>query len=145
MALRAREAESPEVALARQRSENDLADLRRTREERLSGLENVSLARHGPVRHVATAFVLPVGAAAETVLADLAEELDPEVRRRSEKAAEDIAVAYETARGPILAPSVLPQPDHAYIIRWHGGLILRKHAGRARLCCSPALRMPMHP
>lgn len=99
MALRAREADSPEVALARQRAENDLADLRRTREERMAGLENLSLARHGPVRHVATAFVLPVGAAAEAVLAELAEELDPEVRRRSEKAAEDIVVAYEEARG----------------------------------------------
>jgi len=99
MALRAREAESPEVALARQRAENDLADLERTREERLAGLQNLSLARHGPVRHIATAFVFPAGAAPESVLAELAEELDPKVRRRSEKAAEDIVVAYEEARG----------------------------------------------
>jgi len=74
-------------------------ELRRTREERLAGLQNLSLARHGPVRHVATALVVPAGAAADTVLAELAEELDPEVRRRSEKAAEDIVVAYEEARG----------------------------------------------
>lgn len=48
MALRARERESPEVALARQRAENDLRDLEATREQRLAGLENLSIARTGP-------------------------------------------------------------------------------------------------
>ena len=38
MGLRAREKASPEVALARQRADNDLADLQRTREERFAGL-----------------------------------------------------------------------------------------------------------
>jgi hypothetical protein len=50
------------------------------------------------VRHVATALVLPPGAAADTALADLAEELDPEIRRRSELAAEEVVLAFETAR-----------------------------------------------
>ncbi|MFB3779569.1 MAG: helicase-related protein [Bryobacteraceae bacterium] len=99
MALRARETESPEVALARQRAENDLADLRRTREERLLGLDRLAIAKHGPVRHVATALVLPAGADATAALASLAEELDPEVKRRIELAAEDIVIAHETARG----------------------------------------------
>jgi superfamily II DNA or RNA helicase len=99
MALRARERESPEVAIARQRAENDLADLRRTREERMAGLERLAIAKHGPVRHVATALVLPAGAATASVLADLAEDLDPEVKRRIELAAEDIVIAHETARG----------------------------------------------
>jgi len=96
MKLRAREATAPEVSLARQRAENDLADLERTRKERLEGLERLRLARHGPVRHVATALVFPPGAEVAPLLA---EEVDPEIRRRSEKAAEDIVVAYEEARG----------------------------------------------
>lgn len=96
MKLRAREADSPEVSIARQRAENDLADLQRTQKERMEGLERLNLARHGPVRHVATAIVMPPGA---EVAAELAEDLDPEIRRRSELAAEDIVVAWETAQG----------------------------------------------
>jgi superfamily II DNA or RNA helicase len=99
MSLRLREAESPEIALARQRAENDLADLQRTRRERLEGLSRLMLARHGPVRHVATALVLPSTIAAQTLPCQLPEDIDPEIRRRSEKAAEDVIVAYETARG----------------------------------------------
>ena len=98
MALRAREADSPEVGLARQRAENSLTDLQRTREERMAGLQHLSLARHGPVRHIATAVVVPAGAD-DAVLAYIAEDLDPNIRRRSELAAEDIIVAYEEARG----------------------------------------------
>lgn len=62
----------------------------------MEGLRRLKLARHGPVRHVATALVLSAGA---EVAALLEEEIDPLVRRRSEKAAEDIVVAYEEARG----------------------------------------------
>jgi hypothetical protein len=51
---------------------------------------------HGPVRHVATALVLPPGADAA---AFLEEEIDPVLCRRAEKAAEDIVVAYEVSRG----------------------------------------------
>jgi hypothetical protein len=96
MSLRAREATSPEVALARQRAENDVGDLERTRRERMDGLKHLTLARHGPVRHIATALVLPPGAEASALFD---EELDPEIRRRSEKAAEEVVVAYEEARG----------------------------------------------
>ncbi len=100
MSLRAREAGSPEVALARQRAEQDLADLERTRAERLAGLDRLVIARHGPIRHVASAVVLPPSAdSAAAQLAALVEDIDPEIRRRSEKAAEDIVVAYETSRG----------------------------------------------
>ena len=97
MALRAREAASPETALARQRAENDLADLERTRRERMEGLSRLTLARHGPVRHIATALVLPVSMTMS--LGQAPEDLDPEIRRRSEKAAEDLIVKYENARG----------------------------------------------
>ena len=99
MDLRKRETGSPEVALARQRAENELADIQRIRDERMQGLKRLELARHGPVRHIASALVLPAGTAADSVLADLAEDMDPEIRRRSELAAEDLVVCHETARG----------------------------------------------
>jgi hypothetical protein len=57
MALRAREASQPEVAIARQRAESELTDIQRTRRERLAGLDRLMLVKHGPVRHVATALV----------------------------------------------------------------------------------------
>ena len=98
-ALKAREADSPEMGLARQRSEQDLADLQRTREDRLAGLDRLVIARHGPVRHVATALVLPSTASAAEQINALLEDIDPEIRRRSELAAEDVVLAFETARG----------------------------------------------
>jgi superfamily II DNA or RNA helicase len=99
MELRAREANSPEIAIARQRAENDLADLKRTRRERIAGLDRLMLARHGPVRHLGTAIVLPSSTPAAAQISNLAEDIDPVVKRRVEKAAEDIVVAYEEARG----------------------------------------------
>jgi superfamily II DNA or RNA helicase len=98
MSLRAREAGSPEVALARQRAEQDLADLQRTHAERLAGLERLLIARHGPVRHVASAMVLPPGDEAGVRLDTYLEELDPEIRRRCEIAAEDVVIAFEKSR-----------------------------------------------
>jgi SNF2 family DNA or RNA helicase len=95
MGLRLREATSPEFSLARQRAENDLADIQRTRKERMEGLERLRLARHGPVRHVATALVCPrVAKAADWI----EEEISLDVRLRSEKAAEDMVVAFEEGR-----------------------------------------------
>ena len=94
MALRAREASEPEVALPRQRAEQELTDLQRTRAERLAGLDRLHIARHGPVRHVATALVLPAETAADA-FPELLEAVDEAVRQRSEKAAEDVVVAYE--------------------------------------------------
>jgi hypothetical protein len=43
MSLRAREQLAPEMAIARQRAENDLADLERTRAERLAGLDRLMI------------------------------------------------------------------------------------------------------
>ena len=99
MGLRAREAASPEVALARQRAENDLADLERTREERLTGLDRLEVARHGPLRHLGTALVLPATDTETPVPADLLEDLDPATKRKIELAAEDVVIAHETGRG----------------------------------------------
>lgn len=99
MNLKARETREPEVAIARQRAENDLVDLNRTRGERLAGLERLTLAKHGPVRHVATALALPSTRSVEEQIGAVLEDLDPEIRRMSEIAAEGVVIAYESGRG----------------------------------------------
>ncbi len=98
MRLRARESKEPEVALARQRAEQDLADLERTQKERLTGVARLRVARHGPVRHVASCLVLPPGTATDH-FPELAEEIDAGLKRRVELAAEDVVVAYEETQG----------------------------------------------
>ena len=98
MALLARESREPEVSLARQRAEQDLADLERTRAERLTGVDRLRVARSGPVHHVASCLVLPPETAIDT-FPGLAEELDPVSKRRIEIAAENVVVAYEEAHG----------------------------------------------
>ncbi len=97
MRLRIREPSEPEVALARQRAEQDLSDLERTRRERIAGIDRLRIARHGPVRHVASCLVLPPDSAVGS-FPELAEEQDAGLKRRVELAAEDIVVAYEEAR-----------------------------------------------
>jgi len=99
MNLKARETREPDVAIARQRAENDLADLTRTRLERLAGLQRLTIAKHGPVRHVATALVLQSTKSVEEQIGAVLDDLDPEVRRKSEIAAEDVVIAYESGRG----------------------------------------------
>jgi uncharacterized protein DUF3883 len=99
MSLRAREATASEIALARQRAENDLADLQRTRQERLDGLKRLEVARHGPLRHLASAVVLPATQAEGPISPDLRDDLDPDTKRQIELAAEDVVIAYETGRG----------------------------------------------
>ncbi len=96
MALRRREGAEPEVALARQRAEQDLDDLQRTRADRLAGIERLRLARHGPVRHVASCLVLPAAAEGQPAVAV---EPDADLRRRIEVAAEEVVVAYEESHG----------------------------------------------
>lgn len=63
------------------------------------GLDRLTIPRHSPVRHLATALVLPSAVAGQAVPGQAPEDLDPEVRRRSEKAAEDLVIAYEKTRG----------------------------------------------
>src|SRR5258708_25912976 len=99
MNLKAREMRGQDVAIARQRADNDLADLSRQRVERLGGLQRLTLAKHGPVRHVATALVLPTTRSVEEQIGAVLDDLDPEIRRKCEIAAEDVVIAYETSRG----------------------------------------------
>ena len=98
MGLRAREQKEPEVALARQRAEQDLADLERTQRERLAGVERLRVARHGPARHVASCLVLPPDTANSQFLAS-ADEVDAALKRQVELAAEEVVIAYEENQG----------------------------------------------
>ena len=93
MALMAEASARPEFKLAADEARKYVEELDRQRQERLNGLDRLEIARTGPVRHLATAVVLVPDAEAEARFADLADELDPDIRRRSELAAEDFVVA----------------------------------------------------
>jgi len=92
MLLAAEASTKPEYRLAADEARKQVEELQRAREERLAGLKRLQVARTGPVRHVATAIVLTPDSDIQTQLADLADELDPNVRRRSELAAEDYVI-----------------------------------------------------
>ena len=96
MALRAREQDETDVALARQRAERDLEDLQRTQALRLDGVARLRVARHGPVVHVASCLVMPSDMTADD---GGGSEADAALRRRVEIAAEDVVVAYEESQG----------------------------------------------
>ncbi len=96
MRLKAREPAEPEVALARQQAEQGLTDLERARQERITGVDRLRVARHGPVRHLASCLVLPPDTAIDS-FPELAEDQDARLKRRIELAAEDIVVAHEEA------------------------------------------------
>ena len=82
MRLKAREANEPEVSLARQRAEQDLADLKRNQQVRIASVERLRIARHGPARHIASCLVLPSDTAIES-FPELAEEQDPRSETQS--------------------------------------------------------------
>lgn len=99
MLLAAEVFSKPEFKLAADEARKYVDELQRARQERLDGLKRLEIARTGPVKHVATAFVLAPDADMQAQLADLAEELDPNVRRQSEIAAEDKVVEALVAEG----------------------------------------------
>ena len=99
MLLAAEAVSKPEFKLAADEARKYVDELERARRERLEGLKRLETARTGPVRHVGTAIVLSPDADAGAQLADLADELDPEVRRASEIAAEDHVVEALMAEG----------------------------------------------
>jgi len=92
MLLAAEASTRPEYKLPADEARKQVDELQRARTERIGGLRRLGVARTGPVRHVATAIVLAPGADTESQLADLVDELDPNVRRKSELAAEDVVV-----------------------------------------------------
>ncbi len=98
MLLAAEATTKPEYKLSADEARKYVEELQRQREERLSGLGRLEIARTGPVRHVATAIVQTVEQAASLFGEDLSAWqadplLDPNVRRQSELAAEDLVVA----------------------------------------------------
>jgi len=97
--LMQRERENPEVAIARQRAENDLADLERLKRERLAGIDRLIIARHGPVKHLASALIVPAVESLEPEMAGWDREPDPETRRAIELAAEAIVIRHEESQG----------------------------------------------
>jgi superfamily II DNA or RNA helicase len=99
MLLAAEVFSKPEYKLPADEARKYVDELQRARQERLDGLKRLEIARTGPVKHVGTAFVLAPDADTQTQLADLAEELDPNIRRQSEIAAEDKVVEALVAEG----------------------------------------------
>lgn len=99
MRLAAKAVTEPDFKLAADEAKKYVEELERQCHERLSGLKRLEIARTGPVKHLGTAVVLPPAADTQAQLADLAEELDPNLRRQSEMAAEDRVVEALVAEG----------------------------------------------
>jgi SNF2 family DNA or RNA helicase/polyhydroxyalkanoate synthesis regulator phasin len=99
MKLYAEAVSKPEFKLAADEAKKYVDELQRARQERLDGLKRLEIARTGPVKHVGTAFVLAPDANTQAQLADLADELDPNIRRQSEIAAEDKVIEALVAEG----------------------------------------------
>ncbi|MGB9617207.1 MAG: DEAD/DEAH box helicase, partial [Desulfomonilaceae bacterium] len=87
MQLAAEAVTKPEFKLAADEARKYVDELQRARQERLDGLKRLEIARSGPVKHVGTALVLAPDADTQAQLADLADELDPNVQMQSEIAA----------------------------------------------------------
>ncbi|MEX2167736.1 MAG: helicase-related protein [Pirellulales bacterium] len=99
MLLAAEASSKPEYKLTADEARKQVDELQRSRQDRLDGLQRLEIARTGPVRHVASALVLHPDADADAQLAALADELDPNVRRQSELAAEEVVIASLVAEG----------------------------------------------
>ncbi|WP_054030003.1 helicase-related protein [Desulfatitalea tepidiphila] len=99
MLLAAEVFSKPEYKLPADEARKYVDELQRARQERLDGLKRLEIARTGPVKHVGTAFVIPPDADIQAQLADLADELDPNVRRQSEIAAENKVIEALIAEG----------------------------------------------
>jgi len=91
--LEAEAVSKPEYRLTADEARKLVDEFQRARQERLGGLERLGTARSGPMKHIATAVVLAPDADLQAQLTDLADELDPNLRRKSEVAAEDLVVA----------------------------------------------------
>ncbi len=99
MLLAAEVFSKPEYKLPADEARKYVDELQRARRERLDGLKRLEIARTGPVKHVGTAFVLAPDADTRAQLAELADELDPNIRRQSEIAAEDKVIEALVAEG----------------------------------------------
>jgi hypothetical protein len=89
----------PEYKLAADEASRRVKELERDRGDRLAGLERLTVARTGPVRHLASAVVLPPRDQAEVQTLGLADEPEPYLQRKIELAAEDIVISALTQEG----------------------------------------------
>lgn len=89
----------PEYKLPIDEAKRHLADLERTKKERLAGLDRLQIARTGPVRHLATAVVLTAEGDMATQLGALAREGDADLRRKKELRAEEVVIDALVAEG----------------------------------------------
>jgi len=99
MLLAAEAVTKPEYRLTADEARKHVDELQHARQERLSGLERLGIARTGPVKHVGTAIILAPDADTQAQLADLADEPDPGIRRQSEIAAEDRVIEALVSEG----------------------------------------------
>ncbi len=99
MLLAAEVFSKPEYKLPADEARKYVDELQRARQERLDGLKRLEIARTGPVKHVGTAFILAPDADTQAQLTDLTDELDPNIRRQSEIAAEDKVIEALVAEG----------------------------------------------
>ena len=99
MLLAAEAVSKREFQLAADEARKYVDELQRARQERLDGLKRLEIARTGPVKHVGTAFVLAPAADTQVQLAGLSDELDPNIRRQSEIAAEEKVIEALVAEG----------------------------------------------
>lgn len=90
---------NPDYKLAADEAMKQVEELERTRQERMDGLRRLELARTGPVRHIASAIVVPPDAEVAGSIGGWADEIDPDIRARSEIAAEDYVIAQLVAEG----------------------------------------------
>ena len=75
--------------------EKELEDLGRTKTEKLKDIAGFSIVRSGPISHIASFFVLPPGE-----LSRFSEFIEfEEEKQKSEKAAMEIVIGYESNRG----------------------------------------------
>lgn len=93
MTLAGEAGSKPEYKLTADEARRYVDELQRSRDERLAGLKRLEIARTGPVRHIGSALVLPRSGEIEADFPELADEPEPGIRRQSELAAEDLAIA----------------------------------------------------
>jgi hypothetical protein len=145
MLLAAEVFSKPEYKLPADEARKYVDELQRARQERLDGLKRLEIARTGPVKHVATAFVLAPDANTRDQLADPADELDPNIRRQSEIAAEDRVIEALMAEG--FPPDRIERVGHlklGFDIRAHkiadeatGAVLVRRIEVKGRLRGQP--------
>jgi polyhydroxyalkanoate synthesis regulator phasin len=120
MLLAAEAVSKREFQLAADEARKYVDELQRARQERLDGLKRLEIARTGPVKHVGTALVLAPDADTQAQLAGLTDELDPNIRRQSEIAAEDKVIEALIAEG-------FPQDQIERVGRLKLGFDIRAH------------------